>query len=103
MRFYKGNADIIKPFALVQNDGVTPVDITGFTMKWFWLDREDVQPSGSPITGSITDAPNGKVEFTIPATMLASIGKYITYINANLATYNEDFKPINVQVVEGSP
>ena len=102
MRFYKGNADIIKPFALVQNDGVTPVDITGFTMTWTWKTRDDTQPTGSPITGTITDAPNGKVEFEIPSTMLASIEKYITFINASLAGYDEDFKPINVQVIKGS-
>ncbi len=103
MRFHKGNADIIKPFALVQNDGVTPVDITGFTMKWFWLDREDVQPTGSPLTGSITDGTGGKVEFTLPVGLLAILGKYITYINGSIGAYNEDFKPINVQVVAGSP
>ncbi len=102
MRFYKGNADIIKPFALVKNDGVTPVDITNFAMTWTWKTRDDTQPSGSPITGNITDATNGKVEFEIPASMLAVIEKYITFINANLSGYDEDFKPINVQVVKGS-
>jgi hypothetical protein len=102
MKFHKGNADIIKPFKLVQNDKTTPVDITGFTMTWTWKTREDTQPSGSPITGTITDAPNGLVEFKIPSTMLASEEKYVSYINAEGGLYNEDFKPINVQVVEGS-
>jgi hypothetical protein len=104
MKFHKGNASIIKPFKLVQADKTSAVDLTGRTLKWFWVDREDAQPSGSPITGVIQGDPTlGLVNFTIPATILSIEGKYISYINASQGAYNEDFKPINVQVVEGSP
>jgi len=102
MRFYKGNEAVIKPFKAVQNNKTTPVNLTGFTMKWFWTDRENTSPTGSPITATVTDATNGLFEFSIPATMLANLAKYITFINMSGIGYNEDLKPFNVEVVKGS-
>jgi hypothetical protein len=102
MRFYKGNEGVIKPFKLVKNDKTTAVDLTNLTVTWTWIDRDGNQPTGSPITGNVTDAVNGLVEFSIPATVLSTVGKYRSFINASGIGYNEDFKPINVQVVKGS-
>lgn len=102
MRFHKGNADIIKPFALKQEDGTTVIDITTYTVTWVWIDRDGNQPTGSPITGNKTTPTSGEVEFTIPSTMLASKAKYRTFINLATGGYNEDLDPFNVEVVEGT-
>lgn len=101
MRFYKGNESVIKPFKLVKADKKTPVDLTNLTVKWFWRDRDGTLLS-TALTATVTDAPNGLCEFEITATYLANEWKGRTWINASGIGYNEDFKPINVEVVKGS-
>ena len=60
-------------------------------------------PTGSPITGVISDAVNGLVDFTIPTGIFDNTGKYRCNLNLDsLAGYEEDTQSFNVEVVERS-
>jgi hypothetical protein len=101
MKFFQSNEGMVKPFKITKNDGISAKDITGLTIKWYFKARDDSAPTGSPITGSITDAVNGLVEFTIPAGIFANQEKYRCNLNLDSgAGYEEDTQSFNVEVVE---
>jgi hypothetical protein len=101
MKFFKSNEGMVKPFKITFNDGITPKPLAGLTIRWYFKARDDSAPTGSPITGSITDANNGLVEFTIPSGIFANLGKYRCNLNLDSgAGYEEDTDSFNVDVVE---
>jgi hypothetical protein len=101
MKFFQDNEGMVKPFKITLNDGKTAKDISGLTIKWYFKARDDSAPTGSPITGSITDAGNGLVEFTIPTGIFDNLGKYRCNLNLDSgAGYEEDTQSFNVEVVE---
>ncbi len=103
MRFFQSNEGMVKPFKITLNDGITGKNITGLTIKWYFKARDDSAPTGSPITGSITDGANGLVDFTIPSGIFATIAKYRCNLNLDSgAGYEEDTQSFNVDVVERS-
>ncbi len=104
MKFFQINEGMVKPFKITLNDGKTAKDITGLTIKWYFKARDDSAPTGSPITGVINGDPTlGLVDFTIPATIFSSKGKYRCNLNLDSgAGYEEDTETFNVEVVERS-
>ncbi len=103
MKFFQENEGMVKPFKITLNDGKTAKDITGLTIKWYFKARDDSAPTGSPITGVISDAVNGLVDFTIPTGIFDNLGKYRCNLNLDsLAGYEEDTQSFNVEVVERS-
>lgn len=109
MRFFKSNRGMTQRFQIFQGDGVTPKNLTGLTIKWYFKDRDGNAPSGSPITGVIAVAASGTVDFTIPSGLFSSAPtKYTCHLmiadNATpaSATYLEDTEPFNVDVDAGS-
>jgi len=103
MRFFQSNEGMVKPFKITLNDGKTAKDITGLTIKWYFKTRADTAPAGSPITGSITNATEGLVDFTIPAGIFADLAKYRCNLNLDSgAGYEEDTETFNVEIVERS-
>ena len=90
---------MVKPFKITFNDGITPKPITGLTIKWYFKARDGSAPTGSPITGVITDGANGLVEFTIPTGIFANIAKFKCNLNLDSgAGFEEDTEPFNVDV-----
>ena len=64
-------------FQLRAADKVTPVDITGLTFKFFARDKAgDATYTIDPVTGTITDAANGRFEFDISMPSTASNSLY---------------------------
>lgn len=64
----KFNVDDTKTlrFQLREADKTTPVDIAGLLFKFFARDKAgDVAYTISPVTGTITDAANGRFEFEV--------------------------------------
>jgi hypothetical protein len=103
MRFFKANKGMVKPFKITENDGKTAKDITGLTINWYFKARDDSAPAGSPILGTVTNGAGGLVDFTIPANIFASEGKWRCNLNiSNGAGYEEDTETFNVEVVERS-
>jgi hypothetical protein len=101
MKFFQDNEGMVKPFKITLNDGKTAKDISGLTIKWYFKARDDSAPTNSPITGVITDAGNGLVEFTIPTGIFDNTGKYRCNLNLDSgAGYEEDTQSFNVEVVE---
>jgi len=98
MRFYKDNKGMTQPFKIVQGDGTTAKSLTGITVKWFFKERDGTEPSGSPITGSVTDATNGLVDMIIPANMFTKATRYTCRINLTGTGYDEDTDPFNVDI-----
>lgn len=99
MRFFKSNKGITVPFKVTQGDGVTAKNLTGITVKWYFKKRDNTVPTGSPITGTVTDAVNGLVNFLIPANIFDTITDFDTCLNLNNGTtYNEDTEPFTVDV-----
>jgi len=95
---------MVKPFKITQNDGSTAKDLTGLTIKWYFKDRDNNAPTGSPITGSITDAVNGLVEFTIPSGIFNTApARYKSQLNLDSGSgYTEDTEPFNVDIDESA-
>lgn len=108
MRFFKSNKGMTQRFQIFQGDGVTPKNLTGLTIKWYFKDRDGNAPTNSPITGVIAVAASGTVDFTIPASIFSSVTRFTCQLqladNATLgsATYIEDTEPFNVDVDQGS-
>ena len=65
---FKFNVDDTKTlrFQLREADKITPVNITGLIFKFFARDKAgDSVYTISPVTGTITDAANGRYEFDV--------------------------------------
>ena len=69
------------PFVLLTDDGETLLDLTGFSAEWSFSKRDGTTPTGSPISGIITDAVGGEVEFDLPASFTTEPTKYTTIIS----------------------
>lgn len=90
---------MVIPFKVVQGDGTTVKNLTGITVRWYFKDRDGNAPTGSPITGSVTDAANGLVEFTIPSGMFTTATKFKAQLNlSDGVNYEEDTEWFNVDV-----
>ena len=79
MRVFVGDSGPL-PFALLSDDGETLIDLTGFTVKWNFSLRDGTIPGDTPISGNITDAEAGEVEFDLPSSLTVSVKKYLTKI-----------------------
>jgi len=81
MRFFTGDSGL-QPFVLVADDGITPLDLTGFTVTWVFTNRDGTTPGSTPITGNITAATSGEVEFDLPSSLTTAKTHYTTTIKA---------------------
>lgn len=85
MRVFVGDSGLM-PFALLSDDGKTIIDLTGFTVTWNFSLRDGTIPASTPITGTITDAEAGEVEFDLPGSLTTDVIKYITTITITKLT-----------------
>lgn len=90
MRFYKDNKGMVIPFEIVQGDGTTAKNLTGLTVTWVFVKRDGTQPTDSPLSGTITDAANGLVSFTILAGITATVLRLSTRINMTDGGSNDE-------------
>jgi hypothetical protein len=98
MRFFSYNKGMVKPFRIKERDG-TDKDLTGMTVKWYFIDRDGNVPTGNPITGSLTSPTLGKCSFTIPASFFVARARYTCMINiTNGSSFDEDTDPFTVEV-----
>jgi len=99
MRYFKNNKGMTQPFKIVQGDGTTVKNLTGLTVIWRFKERDGTVPAATPITGTVTDAVNGLVQFVIPATTFTVVTAYTTQINlTDGVSYDEDTDPFNVDI-----
>ncbi|MCZ6583051.1 MAG: hypothetical protein O6761_07780 [Thaumarchaeota archaeon] len=85
MRVFVGDSGPF-PFALLSDDGETIIDLTGFTVTWNFSLRDGTIPASTPITGTVTDAEAGEVEFDLPASLTVNVIKYSTKITITKGT-----------------
>lgn len=98
MRFFSFNEGFIKPFRIKNTDG-TDKDLTGITVKWFFIDRAGVAPTGNPITGVVTVALQGQVQFTVPAGIFTTKTRFTSQLNlTDGADFDEDTVPFIVDI-----
>lgn len=98
MRFFAFNEGFIKPFRIKNTDG-TDKDLTGLTIAWHFTDRAGDVPTGSPITGTITVALQGQVEFTVPSGLFIEETRYTSQINlVDGVSFDEDTIPFTVDI-----
>ena len=103
MRFFVGNGGFTVPFGITKTDGTTRKDITGLTLKWYFLDEAGNAPTGSPITGVITDASQGEVDFVVPAGVCAAEIEFISQVNmSDGVDYDEDTEIFTVNIAKRS-
>lgn len=87
-----------KPFRIKNKDG-TDKNLTGLTVKWYFITRAGVSPSGNPITGTVSSASTGQCTFDIPANFFTVVARYVCQINmSDGADYNEDTEEFIVDV-----
>jgi len=99
MRYFKNNKGMTQPFKIVQGDGTTAKNLTGLTVTWRFKERDGTVPTGTPITGTVTDAAAGEVDMVIPSGTFSKVTAYTTQINlADGVNYDEDTDPFNVDI-----
>ena len=65
LKFNTGDDKVIK-FRWMQADGVTPVDLTGLTMKFFAREKPgDAAYTIDPVTATVADPTDGRFEFAV--------------------------------------
>ena len=84
--YYINNWGFVQQFQVFQSDGTTVYDITGTTVKWLFKNNAVTPATTMTITGSITDAPNGKVSFTIPNNFFTIVAKWDCQIQISSAS-----------------
>lgn len=98
MRLFAFNELFIKPFHITNSDG-TDKDLSGVTVKWYFIERDGTIPTGSPITGLVTVAAEGRVQFTIPAGLITTATKFTSTLNLTDGSgYDEDTQPFIVDI-----
>lgn len=98
MRFFAYNELFIKPFRIKNQNGKDK-DLSDLTVKWYFMDRAGDTPTGNPITGLVTVAALGKVQFTIPAGIFTEKTRYTCQLNlTDGAGYDEDTEPFTVDI-----
>lgn len=98
MRFFAYNELFIKPFRIKNQDG-TDKDLSDITVKWYFMDRSGNSPTGNPITGLVTVASEGKVQFTIPAGIFTEETRYTSQLNlTDDSGYDEDTETFTVDI-----
>lgn len=101
-RLFVSNFGFDLPFKITEADGTTVKNLTSIVCKLYLKDRDGNAPTGSPITGTVTDAVNGLVKFTIPTGMFTSApSSYKAQINlTTTTTYEEDTEWFSIDVDE---
>lgn len=90
----KFNVDDTKTlkFQLREADKITPVDITGLVFKFFARDKAgDTAYTISPVTGTITDAANGRFEFEVA--MPSDPSNSLYWVTRESGGETDTFKP----------
>ena len=99
MRFFVNNKGMTVPFKIVQGDGTTAKNLTSITCRLYVTDRDGNAATGSPITGTVTDAANGLVEFVIPSGMFPTVEtEYKGQINLTGTEYEEDTEFFTIDI-----
>jgi hypothetical protein len=65
---YRGNTFVL-PITIYEEDGITPIDVTGATVK-FTLDTITEASSGVTVTVGTTD---GTINIVVPAVLMAAL------------------------------
>ncbi len=98
MRFFAFNELFIKPFRIKNSDG-TDKDLSGITVTWNFIERDGTIPTGSPITGLVTVAANGQVQFTVPDGLFTEKTRFTSTLNLTDGSgYDEDTVPFIVDI-----
>ena len=98
MRFFAFNELFIKPFRVKNQDG-TDKNLADITVKWYFIERDGTIPTGSPITGVVTVAANGQVQFTVPAGLFTEKTRFTSQLNLTDGSgYDEDTEPFIVDI-----
>jgi len=98
LRFFAFNELFIKPFRIKNQDG-TDKNLADITVKWYFIDRAGAAPTGNPITGVVTVAAEGKVQFTVPDGMFVAKTRFSSQLNLTDGSgYDEDTEPFIVDI-----
>ena len=89
--YYKNNQGFNKPYQLVQADGITPFDLTGASVTWYFKDTN--AGTITSILGTVTNASLGMVNFVVPANFFGTVTVYQCQLVITLGTDNISTDP----------
>lgn len=97
--YKKNNKGFDINVTIYENDGVTPRNLTGLTLTYQLKDK--ITPTiTKTISGTIVDAPTGRVKFTVPNAFFDVVTTYTGEINLIGTNYEEDTETFLVTVLE---
>ena len=84
--YYINTWGFTQPFQIFQSDGTTVYDITGLTVKWLFKNNNVTPATTMSLTGTITDAPNGKVSFLVTQNFFSIVATWDCQIQLSSAS-----------------
>ena len=103
LKFYTGlGANGAVGFTIFQPDGITPKDLTGLTIKMRIMNNLADTEVVAPITGTITDATAGEIEFNMLAINIATgdIQNNAVVVFINSTTAEEVGEQVRAYIIE---
>ena len=103
VNYYKNNQQFIQPFTIYQADGITPVNLTGGSVVWWFKDVSTNPATLTSISGNITNAALGQVSFTVPTSFFTTVTTYQSQLVITIGTaITSTDPPFTVQILLGA-